>query len=206
MAGLRYTEMRESIPVLFSGILEGAKRIKNIVNSLKDFARADTSDLAEAVDINAVTASAITLLGNHIKKSTKRFEVQYGERIPMLKGNFQRLEQVIVNLVQNACEALSNNQEAILLTTSYDPVSRRIIVKVMDEGIGIPEQQLQHIMEPFNTTKRHKGGVGLGLAVSYGIIRDHEGSLHFTSKVGEGTTATISIPVSNGNDVPAVET
>jgi C4-dicarboxylate-specific signal transduction histidine kinase len=200
MGGLPYSEMRDSVPILFSGILEGAKRIKAIVDSLKDFARVDTSDIRQPVDINAVVRSAINLLSSHIKKSTKRLETRYAESLPPIQGNPQRLEQVIINLVQNACDALPDNSKGIYVSTRYDEGARSIVVEVRDEGVGINPDRLPHIMEPFNTTKRHKGGVGLGLSVSSGIVKDHDGSLSFTSIPEKGTTATMTLPATGATE------
>jgi signal transduction histidine kinase len=196
VGGLPYSEMRGNIPLLFSGIVEGAKRIKNIVESLKGFARMDTSDFHQEVEINTVVRSALTLINNQIKKSTERFSVEYGTNLPALQGNFQRLEQVIINLVQNACEALPNKKKGIRLSTSYDWEQNRIVVTVEDEGIGIPADKLLHITDPFYTTKRDSGGTGLGLSVSSGIVKSHGGTLSFQSAPNRGTTAVVTLPVS----------
>ncbi|MFC2173212.1 sensor histidine kinase [Acidobacteriota bacterium] len=195
LGGLQYTEMRDSIAPLFAGILEGSKRIKNIVGNLKDFSRINKPDLSQTVDINAIVESAVALLGNQINRATKRFSVKYGTGLPKLTGNSQQLEQVVINLIQNACEALSDSREAISVSSGYDKKKHRIVVVVKDEGIGIPADKLGHIMEPFNTTKRHIGGTGLGLSVSSGIVKNHGGTLSFTSIPGTGTTATLRLPL-----------
>ena len=112
-----------------------------------------------------------------------------------MRGNFQRLEQVIINLVQNACEALPDSQRGVEVATGYEAADRIVRVQVRDEGVGIPADRLPHIMDPFNTTKRDKGGVGLGLSVSSGIVKDHGGTLVFSSEPGRGTVATLNLPV-----------
>ncbi len=129
IGGMKYTEMRENIPVLFSGILDGSKRIKQIVEDLRDFVRRDASDMTQPVDMNAVIKSAISLLSNMIMKSTKHFSIEYGRNLPVIKGNFQRFEQVIINLIQNACQALPDTQRGIFISTSYDEKKRCIVVK-----------------------------------------------------------------------------
>ena len=187
--------MRDNIPVLFSGILDGAKRIKQIVEDLKDFVRRDTSDMTQSVDMNAVLRSAISLLSNVIMKSTNHFSVEYGKNLPVLRGNFQRFEQVIINLVQNACQALPDNRKGIFASTSYDEKRRSIVVKVEDQGTGIPSENLSHITEPFYTTKSDSGGIGLGLSISSRIVKEHGGTLTFTSEPGKGTKAEIVLPI-----------
>ena len=195
IGGLKYTEMREMIPVLFSGILDGSRRIKEIVEDLRDFVRRDASDMTQSVDLNAVIKSAITLLSNMIMKSTQKFSIEYTSDLPRLKGNFQRFEQVIINLIQNACQALPDSQRGISVSTSYDEKKRSILISIQDEGMGIPPKALPHIMEPFFTTKRDSGGLGLGLSISSRIVKEHGGTLTFTSQPGKGTTAEIILPI-----------
>ena len=195
MGGMRYTEMRENIPVLFSGIVDGSKRIKQIVEDLRNFARREASDMTQSVDVNAVLKSAVTLLSNMLMKSTNHFSIDYGNPLPLLKGNFQRLEQVIINLIQNACQALRDAKKSILVTTSYDEKREGIIIRVEDEGIGIPPKILPHITDSFFTTKVESGGTGLGLSISSRIVKEHGGTLTFESEVRKGTKAEIFLPL-----------
>jgi C4-dicarboxylate-specific signal transduction histidine kinase len=201
IGGIPYSEMKDNIPVLFSGILEGAKRIKTIVESLKGFARAEACDLSQIVDVNDVARSALVLLNNQIKKSTRNFSTEHAQNLPAIRGNGQRLEQVIINLVQNACEALTDKQQGIFISTSYNHTRRSVVVEIRDEGVGIRPDKLPHIMDPFYTTKRHTGGTGLGLSVSATIVKDHGGSLTFTSAPGKGTTVTLLLPVDSSSSV-----
>jgi PAS domain S-box-containing protein len=195
IGGMTYSEMRENIPVLFSGILDGSKRIKQIVEDLRSFARRDTSDMTQSVDVNAVLRSAVTLLSNVIMKSTNHFSVEYGNHLPLLKGNFQRLEQVIINLIHNACQAIRDTRKAIFVSTSFDEKRRGIIVSVKDEGVGIPLEILPHITDPFFTTRHESGGTGLGLSISSRIVKEHGGKLTFASEVTKGTKAEIFLPM-----------
>jgi PAS domain S-box-containing protein len=199
IGGMRYTEMRDRIPRLFSGITDGSNRIKQIVEDLRDFVRRDASDMNQSVDVNAVLRTAISLLSNVIAKSTSHFSAKYGEKIPSLRGNFHRLEQVIINLIQNACQALPDIRRGLSLSTSFNEKTSSIIVKVRDEGIGIPLEILPHITDPFFTTKSSSGGIGLGLSISSRIVKEHGGTLTFTSEPGKGTTAEIILPVLQAN-------
>ncbi len=196
MGGLQYTEMRENIPTLFGGILEGARRINSIVQSLKGFARVETSGFREPVDMNSVIRAALILIRSQIERSTKQFSLDLVEPLPEIKGNSQQLEQVIINLVQNSCDALSGLQDAVKVSTSFDETS--VVVKVSDEGTGITADDLPHIMDPFYTSKRRSGGTGLGLSVSLGIVKDHGGKLDFESVPGQGTLAILEFPIWSG--------
>jgi polar amino acid transport system substrate-binding protein len=153
----------------------------------------------QSVDLNAVLRSAISLLSSMINKSTSHFSVNYGDDLPKLRGNSHRLEQVIINLIQNACQALPDVRRSLFLSTSYDQKMSSMVVKVQDEGIGISPDILHRITDPFFTTKSNSGGIGLGLSISSRIIKEHGGSLVFTSEPGKGTIAEIILPVSKAD-------
>jgi PAS domain S-box-containing protein len=199
IGSMTYKEMRDRIPRLLSGITDGSKRIKQIVEDLRDIVRSDASDMNQSVDVNAVLRSAISLLSNIITKSTSHFSVRCGENIPTLRGNSHRLEQVIINLIQNACQALPDIRRGISLSTSFNEEMCGIVVKVEDEGIGIAPEVLFHITDPFFTTKSNSGGIGLGLSISSRIVKEHGGTLTFTSEPGKGTIAEIILPVLRAN-------
>ena len=194
-AGLRYSRMREVLPRLMHQMQEGSRRVKLIVEDLKDFARQQEPGQSVAFDLNDTAGAALRLLSNLIEKSTEHFSVSYGEGIPRLCGSAQRIEQVIVNLLVNACQALPSPDRAIELATWFDEVKKEVVLQVRDEGTGIAPEHLPHLTDPFFTTKRESGGTGLGLSVSTGILKEHGGELSFTSAPGEGTTARLTLPV-----------
>ena len=199
LAGMPYTRAHEKIGQLISGISEGATRIDKIVEALGGFARQDAGDLDQTVDPNAVVESAMVIVNNLIKKSTHHPSVELEQNLPQIRGNPQQLEQVIINLITNSCQSLQSPQKSLFVSTSYNETSDLITIRVRDEGEGIPPENLNHIIEPFFTTKRDTGGTGLGLSVSYNIVKNHGGHLHFTSRFGRGTTATVMLPVSRRN-------
>ncbi len=194
IGGLRYSELREEIPRMFDEMQGGANRIKRIVEDLKDFSRKDTTSLNEMVDLNQVVQTSVRLLDSSIKKSTSRFHAHYLDNLPLVRGNAQRIEQVVVNLLLNACQALQTPNQGIFLSTCYDAEQKVVMLYINDEGVGIPSENLASLTDPFFTTKRESGGTGLGLSVSAGIVKDHKGKLEFTSALGEGTTAVLALP------------
>ena len=198
LGGINYTEMREKIP--FSGISDGSKRIKQIVEDLKSFVRKDIPDVTRPVEINNVLKTALSLVSDMIYKSTKHFSVRYGKNIPVIKGNSQRLEQVVINLIQNACQALPERERSIRVSTSSDEEKSSVVLRVKDQGRGIPTESLPHITDPFFTTKHDSGGVGLGLSISERIVEEHGGRMTFTSEVGKGTQVEIILPIDDNRE------
>ena len=195
LAGLQYSKAGKKLEQLISGITEGSIRIEKIVQSLKDFARQDRGMINQPICVNSVLESALFIMENVIKKSTHRFTVKYGKNLPPVKGNYQQLEQVLINLVTNACQALTERGQGIDISTSFTRKSEEVVIKIKDEGVGISDEDLKLIMDPFFTTKRNMDGTGLGLSISYNIVKDHGGDIKFTSTLERGTTALIILPV-----------
>lgn len=195
IGGLPYTRFRETLPGICSHILEGSQRITRIIKELRDYSRNESTELTISVDINKVIKSAQILLSNMIKKSTHNFVLDLAEDIPPIRGYFQRLEQVVVNLVQNSCQALPEEKSGIFISTHCDRVNGKVVLICRDEGIGILRQDLKRVMDPFFTTKRDSGGTGLGLAISSTIVRELNGKIELQSEPGKGTTVTLEFPV-----------
>jgi polar amino acid transport system substrate-binding protein len=170
-------------------------RVKAIVQDLKEFARQSPPELTDMVDLNRTAKAAVGLVSNMIKKSTNHFSEVYEAHLPVIKGNAQRIEQVIINLLVNACQSLSDKERGISLSTAYEKTSECLIMKIWDQGEGMSSDVLDRIRDPFFTTKRDRGGTGLGLAISDRIVTDHGGRMVFDSALGEGTVVRVCFPV-----------
>ncbi len=194
LANVPYSEMRDHIPELLSAIEEGARRIKKIISSLKEYARGGAADLTENVDLNDVLEEALLLMSNPLKKCTDRLTIQRAGSLPPVRGSFHQLEQVMINLIQNACQALTGKEQPIEITTRHDPECRRVTVGIRDGGPGIPPDHLDRIFDPFFTTKRAAGGCGLGLSICAGIVKEHGGTLSIESEPGTGTRVILEFP------------
>jgi polar amino acid transport system substrate-binding protein len=197
LANMDYDDLRERIPTLLSDINEGAMRVSTIVTDLKEFARQSAPEFTDRVDINEVTKTAIGLVLNTVKKSTNRFSQTYRPNIPLVKGNIHRIEQVVINLLANASQALTDSEQAVSISTTYDHKSDCVVVEIRDEGAGMSPEVMQQIKDPFFTTKRDAGGSGLGLSMSDRIVTDHGGRMIFKSVVGQGTSVKVYFPVSS---------
>lgn len=194
IGGLSYSEASEALPELLNGITEGSRRIKEIVDNLRDFSRTAKAGVEGSLDVNRATKASVSMLSFQISKFTDNFHVICGENIPLIKGNEQKIEQVVMNLVMNAIQALSDRKKGVWVHTLYDANKGEVEIKVSDEGVGMREEMLERITEPFFTTKSDTGGTGLGLSISYSIIKEHGGSLEFSSRPGEGTTVIVKLP------------
>jgi PAS domain S-box-containing protein len=194
IGGIEYSQIRGKVPDMFRNIREGSKRIQLIVGELRQFATGSPKDTLDQVQINEIAASAITLLSNMIRKHTRVFAAEYDDNAPLFSANYHRLEQVLINLVQNACQALTDMDQAIRVKTAWDAGAQLITLAVEDEGCGMAAEILGHITDPFYTTRREAGGTGLGLSIAASIVREHGGRLEFTSTPGKGTAALVTLP------------
>ncbi|WP_051305589.1 two-component system sensor histidine kinase NtrB [Desulfogranum mediterraneum] len=197
VAGIDYSEMREQLPRIHGELAESAARIRQIVQDLKDYARQESSESFERIQLNQVVESAIRLTTSSINRASCAFEVHYGSGLPLILGNRQRLVQVAINLIQNSCEALAVPGQKMIITTRSQRQPAMVELEVFDQGSGIREELLKQITDPFFTTKRAQGGTGLGLSVSLAIVQQHHGTLSFASSEGEWTRVTLRLPVAS---------
>jgi polar amino acid transport system substrate-binding protein len=196
---LKYSRMREELPLMLEETFNGARQIRRIVDDLKDFARRDDRNVEDTFDLNGVVRAAARLVDNALRQATRRLSLNYAEQLPAIRGNARRIEQVVVNLLLNACQALNDSDRRIVVTTSCDG-SGQVVLTVEDEGEGISPEHMPHLMDPFFTTKRESGGTGLGLWVSAGIVKEHGGTLSFAPAAARGTIVTMALPVAKENN------
>lgn len=178
---------------LLASVEEGARRTAFIVGELSSFSRADENDL-KPTDVRHGIESTLTLLRGRLEPRIKVVR-HYEERVPEIAGYPGKLNQVWMNLLVNAIQAISETGE---IRVSIASVEDRVEVRVQDTGHGMSEEVRQHIFEPFFTTKDVGSGTGLGLSITYGIVMDHKGSIQVESAPGEGTTFTVSLPITQG--------
>jgi PAS domain S-box-containing protein len=199
IAGLEHEEFLETLPSLLSRTEECSKRIDGIVKNLKAYVREGPKSMTY-LDINEVIRSAIELAKSFIQKATESFRLELEDNLPQVRGNAQRIEQVLINLILNACQSLPNRERGFSIGSSYDRKHGAVLIRVNDEGVGISEEDLAKIRTPLFTTKLAQGGTGLGLYVAQTIVEEHHGELHFDSKPGRGTRAAVILPVEEGNE------
>lgn len=195
VAGFQSSKAKDKVEQSLKGIVQGALRIQKITKSLTNFARVDAGELNQPVDLKSVVSNAILLTENEVKNSTDNFWVYYNSELPIIKGNAQQLEQVLINLINNACQSLTNKSQKISLDIGVNRSGDFICIEIKDEGAGIEKEHIKNIFDPFFTTKRGTGGTGLGLYISYNIVKSHGGELKIKSEKGKGTVCEIKLPI-----------
>lgn len=194
LARLEYPFFRKQLPVLLQDMEDGAERIGTIVRELRTFARNDEGRLDEAVDLAAVVRASRRLLHNRLKHY--RVEEQLDPAAPPVRGNLAQLQQVVLNALQNAAQALaSDGAGRIAVRTRRLPGAPWVALEVEDNGCGIPPEIRDRIFDPFFTTRQSVGGMGLGLAITEGIVQQHGGRIEVESQVGQGTTFRFLLPL-----------
>ncbi len=176
-------------------IVLNTDRMNRTVGYLQDFAR-QTSTEQSAIKLNLVLDSALTLLHTQLIKHNIELVKEYDPDLPLIRGVWHRLEQVVINLLTNACDAIQEKggPGRITLRTWYEPADNQINFSVTDTGAGIHPEHHAHIIDPFFTTKSSGNGTGLGLTISHRIIQEHQGQILFESQLGKGTTFTVALP------------
>ena len=191
---MSYPELSERIELMLTAIEDGSARIKKIISELKDFSRPSGTTMSDEIDVNQLIIKSVALMRPGLKKSTRHLVVDTTSDLPTIRGNFQKLEQVLINLLVNAGQALENPDQEIRVSSSLDSASDCVTIQVKDTGPGMSPKDIKNITEPFFTTRRDDGGTGLGLSISERIINDHKGILEFESEPGRGLTAKIFLP------------
>jgi PAS domain S-box-containing protein len=177
-------------------------RISKIIRDLVDFSRPSNYEL-KLTDINKVLIEAIEITKVGTKAKDITFEYELNEMIPYLPLIADQIQQVFLNILLNAVDAIAekknNKNEKITIKSDVD--NDFVVITFTDTGTGISDENLNKVFEPFFTTKKEGKGTGLGLWVSYGIIKSFQGEIKVSSKLGEGTTFTIKLPINNQGEI-----
>jgi two-component system NtrC family sensor kinase len=189
-----YDSLSEKERLEFMSQIDGqCERAKEIVDGLLDFSRVRPRTFTFA-DVGEVVRKSLKLVGNQLAVSKIECEFRTHERLPPVRMSAHRIEQVLVNIFTNAIKAMSGGGQ-LLVEASVGDKGRFVEIAITDTGAGIPPAILPHVFDPFFTTSQAGQGVGLGLSVSYGIIKRHGGTIAVKSDVGAGSTFSVRLPV-----------
>ena len=170
-------------------IVEYAKRCREITQTVRSFAQAQTSAKVPG-DLNAAVRGAVALSKDYAEANDCSLDLALADELPELLMNQTGIEQVVYNLVRNAIEA-----EAKCVTVRTSQAERGLEICVEDDGTGISDEEVSFLFERFFTTRRHRGGTGLGLSIAHTIVTDHGGAIHLESEPSCGTTVYVHFPI-----------
>jgi signal transduction histidine kinase len=182
-------------------IVQQIDRISVLIRQLLDFSR-EYTPLREKVSLTAVMASVTPLLEGPLSSARIRLDVSQASGLPDVVANANAIQQVFINLLMNSIDAImadpghlqGKGDGVIGIRSSFDPSEERVVVQVSDNGHGIREEHLDKVFDPFFSTKDVGKGTGLGLAVVYGIVTEHGGTIEIDSTWGRGTMVTFTLP------------
>ncbi|MBI5593621.1 MAG: response regulator [Deltaproteobacteria bacterium] len=201
-SGLRIPELCQDMEEMIQAIRIGSDRITKVVSSLKDFARMDQNAPTRPVSVNEVIEKTMVIVGGQLRKAASQIKMKLSSDLPEIQGHFMKLEQVVANLLLNAANAIPVKEKGrILIATRYIHRIESVLIEVEDSGAGMKPGIMDRIFEPFFTTRRDTGGTGLGLSLSYGLIKEHSGRIGVLSKPGIGTRFTVYLPVNKDRPV-----
>jgi signal transduction histidine kinase len=183
-------ELKEHI----QDIISQSERAKHIIEELLDFVGTRKSTIMEKIDIISVLGESINLVANQLKVSHINLIKDIHKTPVFIKGNQSKLEEIFVNIMVNAIHAMKD-AGTLTITAKPDGKEKSITIEIADTGCGIADKDLKNIFEPFYTTKQPGVGTGLGLAVVHSLVAKHFGDIGVRSKIGEGTTFTITFPL-----------
>jgi signal transduction histidine kinase len=178
-----------------AAIYQAGWRAQRVVKQLLNFARPDQGEL-KATNLNETIQEAMELVGAHMGRGGAKVEIELGKNIPLILANGHQLQEVWLNLLMNAHDALLPDRPGLIrLETSLDADKQSVIVTIADNGRGIAESDGSNLFTLFFTTKGEGRGNGLGLSVCQRIVRSHGGEISFQSQVGQGTTFVVTLPL-----------
>lgn len=190
---LNQLELKELLNI----IEDSAMRCKKITDSLLDFSHGFIG-VFQSISLNTIIERIIGLLHNEISLQSISIQKDLQENLPFVQGDSLLLEQVMFNLVSNAKWAIEKKYGksggVVSIKTHFEPENQRVWVYISDNGIGIPEDKVGKLFEPFFSIKQPGVGPGLGLYIASNILRKHRGNIEVSSKLNEGTTFKISLP------------
>lgn len=190
---MRDVKSDDSLKADLLEIERAAIRCKKIVADLLDFSRASSGKEIQDLDINVLIEKIVPFIKAEIKALNIDLKLETNQNLPSVYGNANRLQQVVLNLLTNACQAMPSGGELFVRTYSNDGC---VCVEVEDTGCGISKENISKIFDPFFTTKPTGKGTGLGLSISYRIVREHEGIINVESEPNRGAKFIVRLPAS----------
>jgi CheY-like chemotaxis protein len=192
--GFTYDFLEDNLTQLVADMDMAANRVAKIVSDLKNFSKQSNVAEKSTVQVNAAVKNAMRLAQTTLRKSGVRIQLDLDENLPLIEGNLQSIEQIILNIIINAIQAIDHSDGIIRIATGFQRKDARIGLQITDNGRGISDAIADKLFLPFVTDKQAEGGTGLGLSVTYGLVQSHAGDISFDTQKGKGTTFTVLFP------------
>jgi signal transduction histidine kinase len=192
--GFTYEFLKDNLPQLIADMDMAANRVAKIVSDLKNFSKQSNVAEKSALQVNTAVKNALRLAQTTLRKSGVQIELELAKDLPLIQGNLQSIEQIILNIIINAIQAINHENGIIRIRSGFHKRDGRILIAISDNGCGISAAVADKLFLPFVTDKQAEGGTGLGLSVTYGLVQAHGGDIYFETRKGRGTTFTISMP------------
>ncbi len=192
--GLTHDFLKENLAQLILDIDAAANRVAGIVKKLKDFSRKSVTYGKEPLKINTAAENAIHLAQTTLRKSNIVLESRFDQNIPLMEGNLRNLEQIILNLIINSYQAIDHEEGKVKIRTGFEKQAGKIYLSVSDNGRGIDPSLVKKVFDPFVTDRQSEGKTGLGLSVTYNLVKAHKGEITFKSRKDGGTIFTVRFP------------
>lgn len=194
IGGLPPDFVKENLPRLISDMEMAANRVARIVSGLKGFARKSNPAEKSNISVNVAVNNAARLADATLKKSKATMALDLAPDPPVLRANMQNIEQIVLNLIINALESIGHDHGEVGISTKWVQANNTIVIKVTDNGRGVNPAVAEKIFDPFVTDRQTVGGTGLGLSVTYNLVKAHKGDIYFESRDGGGTCFTVVLP------------
>ncbi|MGD2188128.1 MAG: response regulator [Desulfobacterales bacterium] len=192
--GFTYDFLEDNLTQLVADMDMAANRVAKIVSDLKNFSKQSNVAEKSTVQVNAAVKNAMRLVQTTLRKSGVRIQLVLDENLPLIEGNLQSIEQIILNIIINAIQAIDHTDGIIRISSGFQRKDARICLQITDNGSGISDAIADKLFLPFVTDKQAEGGTGLGLSVTYGLVQAHGGDISFETQPGNGTTFSILFP------------
>ena len=194
--GIGYVEVCTNMKEIIEEFKIASQRIKRVITGLKEFARVDETVQKKPIQIEEVIQGVLIIVGAQVRKTVSSIDLYIDSCLPTIQGHFQKIEQVIANLLINAHQSVTPDRKGrIIITARNIERLNSLLIEIEDNGIGMKKEVLDHIFEPFFTTRRDREGTGLGLSISYGLIKEHRGIIGVTSRPDIGSRFSIYLPL-----------
>ena len=194
--GIGYVEVCTNMKEVIEEFKIASQRIKRVIAGLKEFARTDEAVQKKPVKIEEVIHGVLIIVGAQVRKTVSLIDLYIDSNLPTIQGHFQKIEQVIANLLINAHQSITPDRKGkIIITARNIERLNAILIEIEDNGIGMEKEVLDHVFEPFFTTRRDMEGTGLGLSISYGLIKEHHGVIGVFSRPNIGSRFSIYLPL-----------